>query len=144
MQTVSYSKILVPLDGSEVAAGAIKPAVEIALAFKAQLVLVRVVTEFRGTALEMDEVRVVGPLRKVAQDYLEKVQAELVPQGVQPDARVRVGDAAHEVLEAASELGADLIVMSSHGRTGVSRFLFGSVAEKVVKHATCPVLVVRA
>lgn len=141
---ISYSTILVPLDGSEVAAGALKPAVEIALAFRARLVLLRVVTEFRGTALEMDEVRVVGPLRQVAEDYLEKVAAELVAQGLEPETAVRVGDAAHEVLEAASELPADLVVMSSHGRTGVSRFLFGSVAEKVTKHATCPVMVVRS
>ena len=57
---------------------------------------------------------------------------------------LKIGDAKDAIEEAAKELGADLIIMSTHGRTGVSRFLLGSIAEKVVRSAPCPVLTIRA
>jgi len=53
------------------------------------------------------------------------------------------GEAAAEIVRVAKEKGADLIVLSSHGRTGLGRILFGSTAEAVVRHASCPVLVVK-
>lgn len=53
------------------------------------------------------------------------------------------GNAAHEIVELAEELGVDMIVMPSHGRTGLARIAIGSVAERVVRHASCPVLVLR-
>lgn len=56
---------------------------------------------------------------------------------------IRIGDASHEIADHASELGADLIVIPSHGRTGAKRFFIGSVAERVVRYAHCPVLVLR-
>jgi nucleotide-binding universal stress UspA family protein len=64
--------------------------------------------------------------------------------GLRASTVVRSGDARHGVLECAAEWGADLIVLGSHGRTGVNRFLLGSVSESVARHAPCSVLIVRA
>lgn len=62
--------------------------------------------------------------------------------GARIDQRVEVGDVAHAIVRVASEVGADVIVVGSHGHSGVKRFLLGSVSEHVVRHAPCPVLVV--
>jgi nucleotide-binding universal stress UspA family protein len=56
---------------------------------------------------------------------------------------VRIGDPGHEIADCAAEIGADLVVISSHGRKGVKRLLIGSVAERVVRLSHCPVLVLR-
>lgn len=56
---------------------------------------------------------------------------------------VRTGSPGHEIIEAAQELNVDLIILSTHGRTGLERFILGSTAEKVVRRAGCPVLIVR-
>jgi nucleotide-binding universal stress UspA family protein len=62
--------------------------------------------------------------------------------GVTARTRLREGSAAHEILEHAREVGADLVVVGSHGRTGLAHALLGSVAERVVRHARCPVLTI--
>ena len=71
------------------------------------------------------------------------VAAQLVEAGRAADDKVRVGDAAAEIVRVAKEREVDLILISSHGRTGLGRILFGSTAEAVVRHASCPVLVVK-
>jgi nucleotide-binding universal stress UspA family protein len=81
--------------------------------------------------------------------YREEMAGELNRLGA-PDARVRVehrleeGDAATQILRVAQETGCDLIAMGTHGRTGLGRLLMGSVAEQVLRMASCPVLTVRA
>ncbi len=81
--------------------------------------------------------------------YREEMAGELNRLGA-PDARVRVehrleeGDAATQILRVAQEIGCDLIVMGTHGRTGLGRLLMGSVAEQILRMASCPVLTVRA
>ena len=81
-----------------------------------------------------------------------EVRAEAVEQltRIRPDDpsipfehRTRTGDAAEEITALAREAGCDLIVMGTHGRTGLARWLMGSVAEKVLRHALCPVLTVK-
>jgi len=67
-----------------------------------------------------------------------------VPTGILALRQVEQGDAAGEILRVAEEVNADLIVMGTHGRTGLPRLLMGSVAEKVLRRALCPVLVVKA
>ena len=64
-------------------------------------------------------------------------------EGVEADGRVITGYAAEEILDLAAKEGADMIVMGTHGRKGIDRILFGSVAEKVVKSAKCPVVTIR-
>jgi nucleotide-binding universal stress UspA family protein len=79
-------------------------------------------------------------LRQEAKEQLDRLQA---PQAdVRAERRLEEGDPATEVLRVAQEIGANLIVMGTHGRTGLGRLLMGSVAEQVVRKATCPVLTV--
>jgi nucleotide-binding universal stress UspA family protein len=77
-----------------------------------------------------------------ANDELARTASSL--HGTQIDKRVEVGDAATSICAVAEELGVDVIVVGSHGRTGLSRFFLGSTSEHVIRHAPCPVLVVRA
>jgi len=80
-------------------------------------------------------------LRREAQEQLDRLQA---PQAdVRAERRLVEGDPATEVLHVAQEIGANLIVMGTHGRTGLGRLLMGSVAEQVVRQAACPVLTVK-
>jgi nucleotide-binding universal stress UspA family protein len=89
------------------------------------------------------------PLAQEKRLYREEMAGELNRLGA-PDAQVRVehrleeGDAATQILRVAQETGCDLIVLGTHGRTGLGRLLMGSVAEQVLRMATCPVLTVRA
>jgi nucleotide-binding universal stress UspA family protein len=79
-------------------------------------------------------------LRQSAQAQLDRLQA---PPGVRAERRLVEGDPATEVLRVAQEIGADLIVMGTHGRTGLARLLMGSVAEQVMRQAHCPVLTLK-
>jgi len=77
-----------------------------------------------------------------AQDYVLKVQNNLKTRGIAPRAVTVKGTAADEILSYAEKNDVDLIVMSTHGRSGLSRFFFGSVAEKVSRHSRVPVLLI--
>ncbi len=82
--------------------------------------------------------------KKQAADYLEKTGEGLRRQGVVVETRVGVGSAADEIIKAADEIDADLIAMSTHGRSGLSRWAFGSVTDRVLRAGSVPILVVRA
>ena len=81
--------------------------------------------------------------RREAEEYLAPLAAELRARGVHVEMFVRHGPPADEILAAALEVGADLIGMTTHGRSGLGRLLFGSVAESVLRHAEVPVFVMR-
>src|SRR5688572_18186977 len=81
--------------------------------------------------------------RKEAEAYLEPVAAALRAKGVETSWAIRRGRPADEILAAAKESGADLLAMATHGRTGLGRLLFGSVAEAVLRHAPVPVFMIR-
>jgi len=81
-------------------------------------------------------------LRAAAQEQLNRLQAPRTD--VRAERRLAEGDAVEEILRVAQEANADLIVMGTHGRTGLRRLLMGSVAEQVVRRASCPVLTVKA
>ena len=86
------------------------------------------------------------PTEEVERRYradLEKLAKQFELPGSAPERHVRIGRAYGEICEVASEIGAELIVIATHGRTGLRRFMLGSTAERVVQHAPCPVLVVR-
>jgi nucleotide-binding universal stress UspA family protein len=143
-----FGRIVVPLDGSEVAEAALAPAMRIAVGFESELDLVRVVpspveltsiygmpgVELRGEAYaeRLDEAR--SYLRAVAQ----RLEGRAVDGHV-----IESGGAAEGIVEAARERGADLIAMASHGRGGIERTLLGSVADKVLRTTTRPVLIAR-
>ena len=85
---------------------------------------------------------IVGEIVSGAEKSMDAFVAENFP-GVEAKGQVLIGYAAEEILTRANDEGADLIVMGTHGRKGIDRILFGSVAEKVVKNASMPVLTVR-
>jgi nucleotide-binding universal stress UspA family protein len=76
--------------------------------------------------------------------YLHGIAIALPPGPVTADVEVQFGEPAETILAYAEEMNADLIAMCTHGRTGLARWAYGSVAEKVLRHAPCPVLLVRA
>jgi len=80
---------------------------------------------------------------KPARELVERIAKELRSAGFKADAVVEVGDIRERIIDFAAEWGADLIVVGSHGRSAIQRFLLGSVAEFVARHAKCSVEIVR-
>ena len=143
---MKFNKVLVPVDGSA-AAEAILPFIEqIAGPLDMEIILLRVVPL---TSLDVDamgkQVGAGSPVIKEldAQGYLEPLVEALRAQGIRASARVRIGDPPTEIAAAAKEIGADLIAMTTHGRSGLGRLLFGSVAEAVLRAAPIPVFMMR-
>ena len=139
---MSFNKILVPLDGSELAEAALAPALAFAEAVSGDVVLLRVVVPL---AIKLDPdlyQSVIDRGQKVAETYLNSIQSRsLFSSGCLEDDIV-VGKAAESIIDYAQENEIDLIVMSSHGRSGISRWVYGSVADKVLYHATCATAVI--
>ena len=127
-----FSKILVPLDGTPEPEVALTPARTVARVTGATLHLLTVIEA--GTALG-DQSRITADLQNVA--------SELHAQGQQVDTAVRRGTPATEIIAAGVELGADLVVMATHGRGGLERVFLGSVAQAVLATSPVPVLLVR-
>ncbi len=148
-----YRKIVVPLDGSKMAECALGHVEAIAKGCSTlEVDLVRVV---RSVPLWMsgDDMSYIDPgvLAKVvegektsAKVYLDKIVKDLGEKGISAKSVVLNGEPAQTVLDYAEKNGAELIVMSSHGRSGPARWAMGSVAERVTQHAKLPVLVVAA
>ena len=90
-----------------------------------------------GYAPELDD------QTKPAEELVERIANELGDAGFKVHAAVEVGDIREKIIDRASDWGADLIVVGSHGRSGIQRFLLGSVAEFVARHAKCSVEIVR-
>ncbi|MCC7367381.1 MAG: universal stress protein [Chloroflexi bacterium] len=134
--------ILLPLDGSPLAELAISYATILARRAGADIVLVQAVQAHTPPGVDQTdaELEVMGR----AQAYLQMVTARLEAEHVRSSAHVYYDDAAHAILDAAERQSADLIVMSTHGRTGIGRMLYGSVADLVLRHATVPVVLVPA
>lgn len=135
-------KILVPLDGSPLAEFALGYAGELSVPTGARLVLARVAYSHTLAGVDPRERRD-GAIAE-AEEYLEKTAAALTARGYSCETCVPYGHAAESIVEEARLNRADVIVMTTHGRTGPGRVLFGSVAESVVARATVPVLVTRA
>ncbi len=135
-----YKTILVPLDGSELAEKCLKEARELAALAQAEISLLRVVRAVTvpGTDPTDKEVEVVDR----AQAYLDRVARGLEADGLTVSTHVRYGHPAKEIIDASKK--ADLVAMSTHGRTGLGRWALGSVAEKVLRHSEKPVLLIRA
>ena len=141
-----YKRALVPLDGSPVAESIIPFILEIAGPLDMEIVLLRVVQPITPVVIEGSrhvEVEDVQARQTDAEEYLAPVAVELRGKGVRVTSRVRRGIPAEEIVAAAREAGADLIAMSTHGRGGLRRILFGSVAQAVLHHAEVPVFLLR-
>jgi nucleotide-binding universal stress UspA family protein len=143
-----YRRIVVPLDGSELAERALPDALQLAELAQAPLHLVRVVDLTRleqygayGLALEYAGLeQVLSDEEKAAKTYLDAQVSRLGAEGGRVTSELRRGFAPREIVAVTHP--DDLVVMASHGRSGVSRWLLGSVAEEVVRHAEAPVMVV--
>ena len=141
-----YRKILVPLDGSDMAE-AVLPHVEmLARANGCEVVLLRVALnpayQFAMTDPAMLGV-IVNDMQAEAEKYLQRVTGQLKERGLTVTSEMAEGDTATCILKIAEQKGADLIAMSTHGRSGVARWLIGSVADRVMRTAKVPVLLVR-
>ena len=142
-----FKRIICPTDFSEPACKAIKAAGELAEKFSAELILVHVVGAIPALDTPTGMVGFdVSAYQKELTDSAEKSLQERIdkhiPETVSARTLVVHGEAAHEIVRAAIEEECDLIVMSTHGATGWRERIFGSVTEKVVRHAECPVLTV--
>jgi nucleotide-binding universal stress UspA family protein len=97
-----------------------------------------------GPAAASDILDVREERRRQGEEIVSRAAQQLQAAGFQTSTAVLEGDARHAILDTAAEWGPDLIVLGSHGRRGMGRFLLGSVSESVVRHAPCSVEIVRA
>jgi len=149
-------KFLVPLDGSSVGEAALKHVAELmpkltSAQVKYQVTLLQVITSLthyvvagEATAQVPYTEKEIEYIKKKSREYLNKAGEGLRNMGATVKTKVATGKAAEEILKVADEIKAELIAMSTHGRTGLSRLTFGSVTDKVLRGANIPVLVVRA
>jgi nucleotide-binding universal stress UspA family protein len=141
---MSFHRILIAVDGSPLSTDAARTGLELARALNAESAIVHAIeppVDYSGEIGIPDEVLLEAAGPEVGQIVAGlKRSAELPPNTMK---FIRVGHA-HDVIErVAADWSADLIVIGSHGRSGLGRVLLGSVAEAVVRHAACPVLITR-
>ncbi len=145
-----YQKILVPLDGSELAECVLPHVESIAKGCGVEeVVLVRVVEPFNlpsGYAyLSPEQIKEIDTENEViAKDYLNQMVSQVKLDGVKVQTQVIIGKAADSLADYATKNGFDLIVIATHGRSGISRWAWGSVADRVLRSACVPVLMIRA
>lgn len=145
---ITLQKILVPIDFSEYSKKALHYAIPFARQFNAKIILLYVVeptiypADFSFGQIGMPNVE--NELRVKGEQELNELITGEVKGAVPAEALVKVGLPFVEVVSYAKDEGVDLIIVATHGHTGVEHILFGSTAEKIVRKAPCPVLVVRA
>ncbi len=144
-QVTAPKHILVPLDGSEFAEQALPAAEALCTAYEGRLTLLTVKQKesflksihfsltFKGRRLSINGER---------ETYLQKIEKSLEAKGIEVDHTIRTGEVAESINGLVKEIGVDMVVISSHGRSGVSRLLLGSVANQVLQQATCPIMVI--
>lgn len=145
-----FKQILLPVDGSPTAEAAIPYALGLARQFDSEITFVMVVEPVRIMFhdLPVDSAGLIEEMREAthnqARDYLVRQKGELRQQGFRAHYEIREGyDVADALLSLLESGRYDVVVMSTHGRSGVQRWVFGSVAERMVRYADRPVLLVR-
>ena len=146
-----YKKVLFTTDGSKFAEESIPYAADLAKQCGAELEVLTIIENpvFYGTpeatALYDAEFyrSLASELEKLARGAIDRAVAAAKSRGISANGKVRRGSPADEVVAEAKEWGADVIVVSTHGRTGMGRLFLGSVANAIVHHAPCPVLLHR-
>ena len=142
-------KILVPTDFSECGNYALSYAASLARTFGSSIICVHVIEPIVPTVgySGMTEPLPIADISEQLEDSAERELPKLAEcddcAGLDVEELIVHGEAASEIVRVANERNVDMIVVSSHGRTGLGRILFGSTAEAVVRHAHCPVLVVK-
>ncbi len=139
-----FKKILIPTDGSEYTKAAVRKGLEMAKATGGEVTALYVVdqTSFINFPMDSTIVSVYTLLEKEGEEAMEFVKKEAEALGVKVTARIEEGSPSRKIVDLSAEH--DLVVMGTLGRTGFSKLLLGSVAERVVRFAKCPVLVVRS
>jgi nucleotide-binding universal stress UspA family protein len=145
---MEYNKILVPLDGSEFSRRAVNDAVGIAAKQRTNIILFAVVepitSQLEGYAEFVSGADLYEQIRVELQAMLDDEAERLAANGYLVETRLCEGFANEEIIAVCKRDEIDLVVMTTHGRTGVAHWFMGSVTEKVVRCAPCSVLVVRA
>jgi nucleotide-binding universal stress UspA family protein len=141
-----FRRVVVPLDGSKLAESIMPFLAQIAGPLDLEVVLLRVLEPIAPQVLEGSrhvEIEDVEARTTEANAYLRPIAAALASRGVRARATVRRGAPVTEIVAEAREADADLIAMTTHGRGGLGRLLFGSVAESVLRQAEIPVFLMR-
>lgn len=144
-----FQHLLIPLDGSPQAEAALPYALSLAEHCGAQLTLLQVVASSVEAEMQAElpgiEAQVIDRERRIAAGYLRQKETELAARGLRVAAvtlnHPSIPDA---ILAAVADVGAEAVVMSTHGLTGLSRLMLGSVAEQVVRRANVPVVLIRS
>lgn len=140
-------KVLVPIDFSDYSKNALKYAAEFSKHFKAKMYLIYVIEPIIYPAdFSMGQVAIPSTdidITKRAEEELQNLVKNSIDPSVEVETITKTGKPFVEINETAKEKDIDLIIMATHGHTGVEHMLFGSTAEKVVRKAPCPVLTLR-
>jgi nucleotide-binding universal stress UspA family protein len=146
----SLDKILVPLDGSKQSETVLSHIESLASRLRARVILLHVVVQpYRVYAASEGVVEVpyteeeIKSLKAGAEEYLEKVSSKLTGQGITTSYEVGVGSAGEEIIKIVDETDADIVAMSTHGESGFGRWEHGSIADKVIRAGSTPLLLVR-
>ena len=141
-----YKRVVVPLDGSPLAESMLRFVVDIAGPLDLEVVLLRVIRVLPRPVPESVSAAVLEKAEyssTEALDYLAPLAGELKRRGIRVRTQVRRGEPVEEIVDCAREVDANLIAMTTHGRSGLGRWLFGSVAEAVLREAEIPVFLMR-
>ncbi len=143
---MAYKKILVCLDGSPLAEAALPHAQTLASDDEAEIVLLRIsadpAAEFSFSDPSIAD-NFIQDMEAEALRYMQSARGKLQKAGCRTSFLIRQGAIAETILQTASEIKADVIVMSTHGRSGIQRWLLGSVADRVVTNSNTPVMLIR-
>ncbi len=146
---LSFKKILCPVDFSDLSLNAMRVALELASQHQAELHLLYVFAGYDAIALNPETAMIPMPrwltdLRKIAQEKLAALPgADFKQSGPAIVRAMSDGTPIYEILQYAQHQNIDLIVISTHGRTGLKHLVIGSVAENIVRSSSCPVLTIR-
>lgn len=141
---INLKRILVPVDFSPTSEAALSYGIALARAFDAKLFLLHV-PEHPGVAAEAEyPIGIYETMKNAASQRLGGLLTAEEAHDLQPEYAMRIGHAPDEIVRFAADQGVSLIVMGTHGREGVARVMVGSVAETVVRRASCPVLTVHS
>ncbi|MDY6765242.1 MAG: universal stress protein [Halobacteria archaeon] len=140
-----YSNILIPTDGSEGTHKAVEHAIDIAQRYDAALHVLYVVNTSAYSTLPADTnwQSVIEALEKEGKRAVKEIEEKVEDSGLKVHRSIQQGVPHKTILEYAEENDIDMIVMGTHGKTGIDRLLLGSVTEKVVRSSEIPVLTVR-
>ncbi|MBE9401545.1 MAG: universal stress protein [Acinetobacter sp.] len=145
---MAYQTIVVPVDGSETAYAAVAKSIEFAQAFGSKIIVVQVLSLDPYIAAEYISAHQTNDLIERARtsilESLDAAKAKFNQYGIEVETKILEGQVIHrEIIKVAEENHADLIIIGSHGRTGLKKFFLGSVAQSLLGESHIPVLIVR-